>query len=64
MDQPEARSMTSDRRLEEQIETIARWIVDLHGGEIRAAANHPHGCRMIVALPRAASEEYSAATRE
>jgi signal transduction histidine kinase len=30
---------------------IARWIVDLHGGEIHAAANEPHGCRMIVALP-------------
>jgi NAD-dependent protein deacetylase/lipoamidase len=28
MDQPEARGMTSDRRLEEQIETIARWIVE------------------------------------
>jgi signal transduction histidine kinase len=31
---------------------IARWIVDLHGGEIKAAANYPNGCRMVVALPR------------
>jgi signal transduction histidine kinase len=33
---------------------IARWIVDLHGGEIRAADRSPHGCRMIVDLPGAA----------
>jgi signal transduction histidine kinase len=31
---------------------IARWIVDLHGGDIRAEPNRPHGCRMAVALPR------------
>jgi signal transduction histidine kinase len=30
---------------------IARWIVDLHGGEIRAEARQPHGCRMVVVLP-------------
>jgi signal transduction histidine kinase len=30
---------------------IARWIVDLHGGEIRAERNHPRGCRMVVVLP-------------
>lgn len=30
---------------------IARWIVDLHGGEIRAERREPHGCRMIVMLP-------------
>lgn len=30
---------------------IARWIVDLHGGDIRVAHNEPHGCRMIVTLP-------------
>lgn len=30
---------------------IARWIVDLHGGEIRAEARRPHGCRMVVVLP-------------
>ena len=31
---------------------IARWIVDLHGGDIRAERNSPHGCRMVVELPR------------
>lgn len=31
---------------------IARWIVDLHGGDIRAEPNVPRGCRMVVALPR------------
>ncbi len=30
---------------------IARWIVDLHGGHIRAEANDPRGCRMVVSLP-------------
>ena len=30
---------------------IARWIVDLHGGEIWAEPNRPHGCRMVVELP-------------
>lgn len=29
---------------------IARWIVDLHGGEITAQSAQPTGCRMIVAL--------------
>jgi signal transduction histidine kinase len=32
---------------------IARWIVDLHGGHIRAERNEPSGCRMVVALPGA-----------
>lgn len=32
---------------------IARWIVDLHGGSIRAERNEPRGCRMVVALPKA-----------
>jgi signal transduction histidine kinase len=32
---------------------IARWIVDLHGGEIRPERNEPEGCRMVVVLPRA-----------
>ena len=32
---------------------IARWIVDLHGGRIRAEQRRPRGCRMVVALPRA-----------
>jgi signal transduction histidine kinase len=30
---------------------IARWIVDLHGGDIRAEAAVPSGCRMVVSLP-------------
>jgi signal transduction histidine kinase len=30
---------------------IARWIVDLHGGNIRAEANDPRGCRMVVSFP-------------
>jgi signal transduction histidine kinase len=30
---------------------IARWIVDLHGGEIHVERNEPHGCRMVVTLP-------------
>jgi signal transduction histidine kinase len=33
---------------------IARWIVDLHGGEIRAEQGEPRGCRMVVELPAAA----------
>jgi signal transduction histidine kinase len=32
---------------------IARWIVDLHGGEIRAEQAQPTGCRMVVVLPAA-----------
>lgn len=31
---------------------IARWVVDLHGGSIRADRNTPTGCRMVVQLPR------------
>lgn len=30
---------------------IAHWIVDLHGGDIRAEDRDPHGCRMVVELP-------------
>jgi len=30
---------------------IARWIVDLHGGDIRAEPNRPHGCAIVVRLP-------------
>lgn len=30
---------------------IARWIVDLHGGQIRAERHEPQGCRMVVVLP-------------
>ena len=33
--------------------SIARWIVDLHDGTIRAEAADPHGCRMVVELPAA-----------
>ena len=33
---------------------IAKWIVDLHGGTISAEAAVPHGCRMVVTLPKAA----------
>jgi signal transduction histidine kinase len=34
---------------------IARWIVDLHGGEIRAESRRPQGCRMVVELPGVAA---------
>lgn len=34
---------------------IARWIVDLHGGEIHPEPREPHGCRMVVTLPGAPS---------
>ena len=34
---------------------IARWIVDLHGGEIHPEPREPHGCRMVVTLPGARS---------
>jgi signal transduction histidine kinase len=30
---------------------IVRWIIDLHGGDIRAEQNLPTGCRMVVELP-------------
>lgn len=30
---------------------IARWIVDLHQGDIHAEANQPRGCRMVVDIP-------------
>ena len=33
--------------------SIARWIVDLHGGTIRAERAEPHGTRMVVELPSA-----------
>jgi signal transduction histidine kinase len=32
---------------------IARWVVDLHGGDISAQARDPRGCRMVVTLPAA-----------
>jgi signal transduction histidine kinase len=34
---------------------IARWIVDLHGGDIRVESIQPRGCKMVVELPAAAS---------
>ncbi|MFN2557668.1 MAG: sensor histidine kinase [Nitriliruptorales bacterium] len=33
--------------------SIARWIIDLHGGDIRVESGEPHGCRMVVELPAA-----------
>lgn len=30
---------------------IARWVVDLHGGRIRAERRRPTGCRMVIELP-------------
>jgi signal transduction histidine kinase len=30
---------------------IAKWIVDLHGGDIHPERRVPHGCRMVVTLP-------------
>jgi signal transduction histidine kinase len=30
---------------------IARWIVELHGGDIRAERREPRGCRMVVRIP-------------
>ncbi|MDX6719756.1 MAG: hypothetical protein QOJ63_2010 [Solirubrobacteraceae bacterium] len=34
---------------------IARWIVELHGGSIRAERREPHGSHMVVTLPAARS---------
>ena len=31
--------------------SIAKWIVELHGGAIHAEAGEPHGCRVVVTLP-------------
>lgn len=33
---------------------IARWIVEMHGGDIHPEPREPHGCCMVVTLPRAA----------
>jgi signal transduction histidine kinase len=34
--------------------SIARWIVDLHGGDIRALPHHPTGCTIACRLPAVA----------
>ncbi|MEA2139157.1 MAG: hypothetical protein QOG56_2307, partial [Solirubrobacteraceae bacterium] len=34
---------------------IARWIVELHGGTIRAERREPHGSHMVVTLPQSRS---------
>jgi signal transduction histidine kinase len=34
---------------------IVRWIVDLHGGAVRAERRDPRGCRMVVDLPAGAA---------
>jgi signal transduction histidine kinase len=34
---------------------IARWIVELHGGTIRAERREPHGSHMVFTLPQARS---------
>lgn len=31
---------------------IVKWIVDLHGGNVVAESNSPHGCRMVVVAPK------------
>lgn len=36
--------------------SIARWIVDMHRGSIRAEANQPSGCAMVVRIPAAGEE--------
>jgi signal transduction histidine kinase len=33
---------------------IARWIIDLHGGDIRVDTTYSQGCNMVVELPRSA----------
>jgi len=35
---------------------IARWIIDLHGGEIHPEHRDPRGCRMVVTLPAFAGD--------
>lgn len=34
---------------------ITKWIVELHGGRIRAEDIEPAGCRMVVTIPRSAA---------
>ena len=42
---------------------IVGWIVALHGGQVRADANEPHGCRMVVDLPSERFSPKATATR-
>lgn len=42
---------------------IAKWIVDLHGGEIRPERREPHGCRMVVTLPAGSTPTARTAAR-
>ncbi len=44
--------------------SIARWIVDLHGGEIRVESRDPTGCRMVVELPGIESEDAPSTHRD
>ncbi|MGH9188631.1 MAG: sensor histidine kinase, partial [Acidimicrobiales bacterium] len=39
---------------------ISRWIVDLHGGEIRVVAGQARGCRIVVVLPEAVTSPVDA----
>ena len=43
---------------------IARWIVDAHGGAIRAEAREPHGCKIVVELPAAGARRAPRAVAE
>ena len=40
---------------------IARWIVDAHGGSIRAEQRDPQGCRMVLELPAGTGDRPAAA---
>jgi signal transduction histidine kinase len=42
---------------------IARWIVDLHGGDIHPERREPRGCRMVVTLPGKAASAASSRER-
>jgi signal transduction histidine kinase len=42
---------------------IARWIVDLHGGDIHPERRDPCGCRMVVTLPGEAASAASSRER-
>jgi signal transduction histidine kinase len=42
---------------------IARWIVDLHGGDIHPEERDPSGCRMVVTLPATVTRQPSRVER-